>query len=112
MTKIGIFSLPQRIKYSEKMWENAISRKDRNLSDSSRVCHVQFTDEELAGNYRNLTINGKLVLEPKVTWNLPHGSVPSLFPGLFQFAIYFCMPFVLHLFIFRLPGSHAEGGDR
>jgi len=52
------------------------------------------------------------VLEPKVTWNIPPGTVPSLFPGTFKFAIYVCLTFVLYLFTLRQHGSHAEGGDR
>ena len=88
--KRHFFTVPKDKKL-RKQWADAIKRKDRKMSNSSKVCHIHFTTEELAGNYRQLLIDGRVVLDPKCRWELPKGSVPSLFPGVYQFSfqVYF-----------------------
>lgn len=62
-------------------WDRAIPRRDRKLSDKSRLCDLHFQPEDILKTYTHI-IDGKKGEIARGKWSLAEGSQPKVFPNL------------------------------
>lgn len=75
------FFTPPRKATEFKQWEHMLHRKDRRLTQKSKVCERHFEEQDIVKYFKHV-VKGQEVLIPRGNWKLVPGALPRLFPGL------------------------------
>ncbi|KAH9382370.1 hypothetical protein HPB48_004874 [Haemaphysalis longicornis] len=70
------FFTPPRKATEFKQWEQMLHRKDRRLTQKSKVCERHFEEQDIVKYFKHV-VKGQEVLIPRGNWKLGPGSVAA-----------------------------------